>query len=306
MKLHYLLFTALMLITSTIFAQDPQLANSSFESWEDKHTPNNWSTNSTGVIWVNYGAEKTEEATDGNYAVKLETFGSLTATNPGLLTTGKINIFTGKPYHGTPFVGRPTGIGFDYKYLPKDDDNGCVIIVLTKWNTETLKTDTVGGTLYFIKGEQGDYATKQIPIFYLSDETPDSINVTFGSSFFIKPKLHSTLYVDNVKMLYDQIKFPTMCLPAMNIQPKSFLANYMRIPYADGYTLEVAKDKNFETIIEGYPVNYGSEILPLPKPITTNEIANFFYRVKVNYADKESSEWSNVISVPMPTEMLDF
>lgn len=299
MKLNIYFFLAALFIALNLSAQDEQIPNSNFEQWDNTHYATGWNSYEIDVfISTYYTAEQTTDAAFGDYAVKLETQDLVLETLPGVILLGEVDFETFMPYGGIPFTSRPTGMRFSYKYSPQGDDTGVAVALLTKWNETTETADTVGGGFFYIEEPQTEYFRKTFPIYYQSAEQPDTINVGFVSSFE-SPVPGSVMFVDSVEMVYDLVNYPTICLPAGNINANQFTASWVPIPHAIYYSLEVASDENFNTILPDYPVQITNSYQP--SYVVEVPAARYFYRVKVLYAADES-EYSNVITVPMPTQ----
>ncbi len=302
MKRNVLIFFIInLLIAQNIFAQEnAQIPNSNFEQWTDEHHAEGW--NSFDILSLYYTAERSEDAALGDYAVKLKTQDLIFQVVPGTIMLGEVDMSTFSPYGGIPFSSRPTGMTFSHKYLPKGDDYGLAAVILTKWNETTESTDTIGGNLLMLTATQSEYTSKTMPIFYKSLETPDTLNVIFVSSGD-NPVAGSKMFVDDVKLVYDLLSYPTLCLPAISVNHQQFTTIWAPLPHAISYRLEVASDSNFDNMLSGYPMEILNGLDASTSVVTPEAPSKYFYRVKVIYLNDES-EYSNVVQVVMPVEAL--
>ncbi len=293
---------SIILIFSCLTTIAQQLPNPDFENWGDSHTAEGW--NIIDVFGTYYSGEQTSDAAYGISAVKLETQSILGQMMPGVILLGDINMETFMPEGGVEFAGRPTGISFHYKCNPMPNDSMLMLLMLTKWNTETNSRDTIAGTFFTQAEEITDYTKKTLPIIYASIEEPDTINVGFVSSG-MTPVAGSTLFIDSITMEYGFLNLPTICLPATNDDMQNFTANWLPIPNATSYYLDIAYDQDFTT----YLPDYENKILVELFFETTHDISNiepnlYYYRVRVGYL-LETSENSNIIKIAMTTEASD-
>lgn len=287
----------------TTLAQQ-QLPNPDFENWSDTHNADGWNILEVGTSpFLYYSAVQTNDAAYESSAVKLETQSILGQIMPGLILLGEINMETYMPEGGIEFTNRPTGISFHYKYAPAPNDSSLMFLILTKWNSDTNTRDTIAGTFFTQSEEIIEYTKKTLPIFYQSIDAPDTINIIFVSSGET-PVVGSTFYVDFVTMEYGLLNYATMCLPATNTDTQSFTANWLPIPNATSYYLDVATDENFTN----YLPDYENKALPYSEVsyiISDIEPNLYYYRVRVGYNLSDVSENSNPIKIAMTTEALE-
>ena len=285
-------------------AQGQQIANSNFENWTDNHYAEGWNTFELGVFpLVFYSASRATDAAYGDYAVELETRNIVGEQVPGVIMLGDINMDTYMPMGGVPFTDRPTGLSFSYKYSPVGNDALLIVALLTKWNEDTQETDTIGAGIFQSYDLQTSYLRETVPIYYQSEEAPDTINIGFSSSSET-PQDGSILYVDSIALDYEIVNYPTTCFPAINITHSSFTALWGPIPYSVGYQLEVAYDASFTSYVTDFPMLIANDGSNYSYNVSGLEIGQYFYRVKIIYED-EPGEYSNVISVPLPTLALN-
>lgn len=272
-----------------------QVDNGDFETWSD---------NNNAPPWTSYNylfgstAEKTSDSYHGDFAVRMETADLFGEKIPGFISLGNINTESFMPTGGIPFSSRPTGISLYYKYQPAETDTMLVFAALTKWNSAENQTDTIGLTGFFSGDNKTEYSKLQLPFAYFSEETPDTINIGFLSSF-MNPKAGSTLFVDSLTINYGEVQSPTVALPAMELSSSSFLASWLPIPYADGFVVDVASDELFSDYLTGY------EAFDVGFAESTQIQADcglYFYRVNTLYGENDGG-WSNTVPVAMPTQI---
>ncbi len=276
-----------------------QLPNNDFETWEDNYNAAPWrSVGITAGSYSIYSAEKTNDAYQGSAAAKLKTQSFYGQIIPGYFSLGNFDFETLTPSGGIAFADRPTGISLYYKYLPQQTDTMVIYGILTKWDAENAKTDTVGLTGFISEKTINAYTKLQLPFIYFSELTPDTLNIGMLSSA-LTPQEGSELYADSLTMLYGEVHSSTICLPASNYTDTSFTATWVPVPDADSYQLEVARDINFTDYVSGFN--------PYIADLSASYIVNvpsglYFYRVNPQY-ETETGGWSNTISVPMPTSI---
>ncbi len=297
-----LIIVTLLFVNFTAFAQ--QIPNSNFETWTDTYNAEGWNSLNLEVSIFNFhSAEQSTDVEEGIYSAKLTSGELLGQFIPGLITLGEIDIENQSIGGGIPFGERPTGLCYFFKYLPEGNDTTYMISLLTKWNEATENTDTIGMTAYFTSNETSAYTQVNVPYIYNSEEIPDTLNVIFLSSGFTGT-VGSTLLVDNVSMLYtDVIISPTFCFSATDTAPFDFTTDFMDIPNAVSYKLDVAHDANFTnflTIYENWDIGLNTSYYVG----TIVQPSLYFYRVRVNYGTEISMN-SNTIAVPLPTLSLD-
>lgn len=184
---------------SALFSAKAQIGNASFETWTQTgayEQPNGWLTANPLLAIIpfntNFTTKKDADATDGTYAALLHSqhYTFVGGNLPGVVTTGSIDfdMQTGDVsfYGGTPFAYRPEAISFDFKYYPGMDTNAIMdsafgFAVLTKWNTSLSSLDTIAFA-YMLMTDSSEYASAELTFNYLSNDTPDSLLLTFSSS----------------------------------------------------------------------------------------------------------------------------
>ncbi|MFW5757358.1 MAG: InlB B-repeat-containing protein [Bacteroidota bacterium] len=297
---------ALTLISFSIFANNlEQLPNGGFENWQDENNAEGWNTLSIEFLFFSiYLAEQTTDAAAGDFAVKLTTESVAGfAEVPGLISLGSIDLENLVANGGIPFTERPTELSFSYKYFPVNDDMMGSFLLLTKWNEIEEKRDTVGGTIFSSPLQTEEYEHITLPIVYLSDQIPDTINVGFTSSSFM-PQQGSTLFVDSVHLGYQISNITPLALPATNIESNSFTANWIPVPLSEYSVFQLGKDEEFTELMENYENVIVENTFPDPGVLEIENVlpGQYFYRLAAEN-EGESDLYSNLITVSMPTQL---
>lgn len=282
----------------SVYSQEEQIPNSNFENWTDIYHATGWNSQITFVTTFNT-AERTSDNYQGNYAAKLTTKSYYTLTLPGMITLGDVDYTNLSASGGIPFTSRPTGISFYMKYATVQDTM-MMLTYLTKWNSETLHTDTIGGIIYMNNETYSEYTKISLPVIYYSEEIPDTLNMIFLSSLF-SGNSGTSLFLDSISMDYGLQILPTICLPATNISESGFTANWLPIQNATSYSIDLSTDETFTNFVENFNnfdvgnTTHFDFSFPVAEP-------QYFYRVRVNY-DTEQSINSNRINanLPIPT-----
>jgi|GEM_PF-5059265 len=217
-----LLIISFIVLSFVAKAQDT-IPNANFEKWSafgSDQVPNQWSTSDVVYSEIDslyseyYGTFATFKDTTTvtqttgytGYGVKMTTraqemdihipsilgsppFDSTAYdTLPGFIITGY-----GSTYRPTTFSGY-------YTFSPVGKDTAVILIGLTKWNSNTASEDSIGGGIYYISAAVSSYTSFNIPITYISGETPDSITIFISSSFANVPNLGTSLVVDDLTL----------------------------------------------------------------------------------------------------------
>jgi len=303
----------LIFATFTGFSQT-QVPNQYFENWHTISDPNdsleNWSTavfydlgGLWGVIRVPTAEQEASDVFQGSFSVKMECYqeqysGILV---PGMMQLGNLVVSDDDMdiNGGYPFADRPLGMSFYAKYQPATADTAFMLAYLTKYNSSTNSSDTIGASMYLFTETLADYTKILLPFAYQSEDMPDTINIIFISTNPENMKVGSTLWVDSLYMKYDFDAYPTFTFAATNVTDTSFVANWFPLPGAVNYSLDVATDTNFVQIIPEYNdliVSSYSQTVNIPDAYQDEE--NYFYRVRVNYTNTTSIN-SNVTAVKL-------
>lgn len=204
-------FVSALFLSSGLNAQNA-IPNPGFENWTNAE-PNGWSTinrNLLGTVFTAVTIDNTNPQ-QGNASIKLESitkevflFGPVTV--PGLITLGEIILDienqTATVDGGVPISGKPESLNGWFRYLPAAGDMGIVGIGLTRWNgtsRDTLSYD------YLLMSDQPDWQTFKLPVNYIIQAQPDTMNILFLSSNALSGTIieGSILWLDNLWIEYD-------------------------------------------------------------------------------------------------------
>jgi hypothetical protein len=209
------LLTIASIVASTgIFAQ--QLQNSGFETWASG-SPSGWGTADDMLAGTGLASGTTLETqvspgNSGSSACQLQTqsvsllfIGNFDV--PGIINSAPItlNLTSGSiNFDFAPYTSIPTSYSFYYKFSPVNGDTAASICYFTKWNTTTNLRDTIGygGTL--ILNSAAAFTQMSVPITWLSQNAPDSIQMLFFSSAGAVAQINTTLTIDDVNMQIPQ------------------------------------------------------------------------------------------------------
>lgn len=214
MKKFLLTITAAALTTLAVNAQ----VDYGFETWVDvanaapgTQDPKGWASFNvlTAVSMPPTVIKETASPAVGSAAAKIVTQPiPAIVTIPGydtvgLLAIGSINLLTKSINLGTAYTSRSAKVTFSTKYQPASLDTASVYVALTKYNTTTKKIDTVAKGLWNSSATVTAWTAQTIDLNYnpnFSNVAPDSIKIIASSSSFYRPKVGSTLYIDDINM----------------------------------------------------------------------------------------------------------
>jgi hypothetical protein len=179
------------------------LTNGSFENWTNA-IPNGWSTSRSALPASTAEVKETVSFFDGAASINM--------------TSTQLGAPIGLPYSGFVHYGasyydasigdirmslvqyayRPDSIRFAYKYIPSAGDSAGLSLSLTKGSGGSLIANITMGF-----HATPNFKVVTLPIKYMSTLTPDSLSLTFQSSFdLFNPTIGSKLWIDGVKMIY--------------------------------------------------------------------------------------------------------
>jgi len=157
---------------------------------------------------------RTNDKHSGNYAVKLESkiWGADTSAQglliPGLLTIG--TFVTTHPWvlQGKPFTSKPYSFEGYYKYISVENDSAIIYAKLSKYNFQLNKQDTIAEAKFIIKNSVINYQLFSIKFeYYNLSLTPDTLSMVFvssGGGQNFEGKAGSTLFIDDIKFVYNK------------------------------------------------------------------------------------------------------
>lgn len=138
------------------------------------------------------------------------TLGEKTIFLPGVVGAITVVIDKQTALFGRPYTGRPEALKGVMKYKPVNGDSAAIFVEVYK-TSESGQRQMITRNEVIYKEAITDWTEFNIPLDYLSDETPDSICVLFVSSagydfkdlFNCQGQIGSTLWVDNCRFVID-------------------------------------------------------------------------------------------------------
>lgn len=132
---------------------------------------------------------------------------------PGVVGALTVLIDDQSAAFGRPFTSRPKAIKGYMKYAPVNGDSASIFVEVYKYNEAAGIRQIVGRVEKKFYDAVGDWTAFDLPLSYNNDMTPDSISVLFVSSagydfedlFNCKGQIGSTLWVDDVEFVYDNV-----------------------------------------------------------------------------------------------------
>lgn len=237
-----LLFLTLILLNLNSLAQQDTIQNAGFEDWGTNpfyDEPIGWTTlNPLASILGSELAYQTTDPTEyvsGSFGIRLETTEiSGVGTTPSILTNGTINTSTQEVEGGTPINSRPLGFGGWYRFDPVNLDTGFVTVTLTRWDAVNGVRVLVGTAEADLSDTQGQFVNDEIEFEYLDPETPDTVQILFGSGTDVDPQLGTNLYLDDLYYTY----------PQSVVSPRSIGLNLFPNPVSDVLNIITSKKVN--------------------------------------------------------------
>jgi len=162
---------------------------------------------------------KTDDKYSGTYAAKLVSASfplsdCVTVFIPGMLGTAQMDYAAigAKIGKGCPGC-RPLKVSGYYKAMPVNGDSCAVVILVSRWNAETKKKDTIGYGRMVVYNEVPAYTKFDVPVNYdpeMNSEVPDSLTLLavssagFNAVQFMQQvgQEGSTMYVDELILEY--------------------------------------------------------------------------------------------------------
>lgn len=203
------LLIAFVCALNTLNAQS--FPNGGFETWTNQtiyEDPQYWaSMNMLTAFGAEETAVKTIQAHSGTYALKLTTSVSDIGndgemdTIPGVLMLGTADLMSGTGSTGYPFVHRPDSLVGWYKLISPDNDPFMLQFSATKWDPTSESQEMIGLGLFEGEASSG-YIRFSIPINYMENFSPDSIQVFIGNSKNGSGS-QNELYLDDLSFIYN-------------------------------------------------------------------------------------------------------
>ncbi len=297
MKRIYLSLLLLFLNIQIIYSQ-AQIPNSSFEEWNNY--PAVWTNTVTAHGITIVTADRSNDAYSGSYAAKLETRLIISGdVVPGMIQLGYFDFDTKKNKGGIPFSSRPTAFKVYLKYDHQNSTDSLIVYcVLTKYDKKQHKTIKISESWFTYNQNIENYTSFEFPIYYKTNDTPDTINIGFSSS---GAQLHigSTLLVDSLTLEYNNhFLAPTVDFP-INARDTSFDAVWAGSDSTNFYYLDIASDKNFTHHLPGFSDKNVGDTNIYHVSIRDTSIKEIYYRLKANY-DSIVSDYSETMQMAIP------
>jgi hypothetical protein len=240
MKKTIISIAAVAFTSASLFAQIP---NNSFEIWTSMGSysnPDGWDqlnsmTTGMGVYTCTKGTGTGTPA--GVAYLKLV---SKTVTGmgvmPGVAVSGVIDAAAMKPKSGFPYTGQPQKLTGSWQYMAgSTSDAGFIAVLLTKWNSTSMKRDTIAKANQVLSGMAMSWATFNINLTYMNSAMPDSAIIVLSASG-TTPVANSYLYVDNLSFAGSVAGINTIDTYVSNI-------NAYPNPTSDNITIELNAQK---------------------------------------------------------------
>lgn len=178
-----------------------QIPNASFENWDTVSqvvNPSFWqSLNLPNTTLANKMAIYGSPGTAGSKYLKLTSQKFNNKLYTGMITSGKMDSVTLEPLSGFPFTNRPGAIVGKWQHMVMGGNQGFVLVLLTKWNSNTLKRDTIAYTKTKLVDMAMAWEDFEIPLDYVSSDLPDSCIIQLSASGNL-PKQSDYLWVDEL------------------------------------------------------------------------------------------------------------
>lgn len=235
MKSFYLLF--MVLAIAAISTAQTTIPNAGFEDWTSAgsyENPDSWDspndvTSSLGKIVVE---KESSIVHGGSYSAVIKAESSIAGTLPGILTLADFGFdllsFSATIEGGTPFTGRPYSMKGWVQYEPQNNDICLIGAFLLKENAGSWDTIAIAGfdtTVTLLSWTEFE------AIFdYRNGDTPTHLNVILLPADRNNPQANSTLYVDDLSLVYTQSVSDISSMPRIT----SFQQNELLTIHVDG------------------------------------------------------------------------
>jgi len=228
--LRFLLISFVAIFWTTNLTAQYQFANPGFEEWEEIGLgpnilePTNWSSikstddpdlnNTAPLVWG-----KSDDAHTGNYSLYLFTLNLFGIKVPGTITNGRIHASmipdSGYTYTDpdnaewhTRLSAKPDSLVGWYKAKPEPGDYAKVKVVMHNgFIAVSENQDTsayIGSGTRYLSGEVvNEWKRFSVPIKYYKSEKPEFILITISSSKGTDATPGSELWVDDLKLIYN-------------------------------------------------------------------------------------------------------
>lgn len=211
----FLLFILILSISNQNIATSQNIPNPGFENWTAGE-PDEWNTINQTILGTSFIPVTRDQSNphSGTSCVKLETITQNVflvgpVTMPGILSLGEITLDivnqTGTVDGGVPISGYPTVLNGWFRYQPALGDSCIIGIGLSKWNGSSR--DTIAYSYLTIGGLNTNWQEFALPIEYLIQAEPDTMNIIFFSSNLLtgSPTTGSKLWVDDLSLFFSAV-----------------------------------------------------------------------------------------------------
>ena len=253
----FIVATVFFLLPAGVFAQ-AQLENAGFEEWDTlAYDPDNnilivepvkWSSLKTADNLAELAPDVcflSEDAHSGNYSVHLQNKSSFGTVANGLVTSGRVHaeVEKEKAYTFTDLEnwewhmrlsGRPDSIAGWFKYTSADGDFGTFDFILhTGYFRKPARPEDstrMVGSAYFETpaSDVTEWTRFCVPFHYFKEDTrPEYILVTISSGNEYEAKDGSELWVDDLKMIYNNGN-------TTSVRPRPVTSADLKSWYSDG------------------------------------------------------------------------
>jgi hypothetical protein len=208
-----LLSGILLLLVSFFVMGQTQMPNGNLENWTDPglgfENPDHWQTpNEATLITQQFTTTKSTDAASGTYSARLEAIEVAAGfVAPGVITLGNfiVDYINNTAYltGGIPYSDRPLYLCGAYKNYPAANDSAIIMVYFTEYLTDKGQTDTIGIGLMYSSQTVDNWTNFHIPINWLNDHTPDTMNLFVVSSNMMNPTAGSLMYIDKLEFVDD-------------------------------------------------------------------------------------------------------
>lgn len=237
MKKTILCLSLLSVFAGSSMAQNEPLPDGKFEYWKTGNQYGNAGTydDLANPFWESLNSlstlppemftgpvtlfkDKGRSGADGDFAPKMVSNTMKFGEDEDIFLPGVVGAISVVPdkqtaTFGRPFTSRPKAIKGYMKYAPVNGDSASIFVEVYKYNEAAGIRQTVGRVEKRFHDAVEDWTAFELPIVYNNDMTPDSVTVLFVASagyafndlFKCKGQIGSTLWVDDVEFVYDNV-----------------------------------------------------------------------------------------------------
>ncbi len=180
-----------------------QIPNNGFEIWTSTNgyqNPTDWGN--LNEITKSYSVATCGKLSPGNPGSFYLVVRTVSVTGkgliPGRVVSGKIDTINYKAVSGYPFTLRPLSLSYNMQYMVAlPSDTAFVSVLLTKWNVNLLRRDTVAYGVSNFNAMAHTWFTNSTYLNYKSGDNPDSACIVISSSNNV-PLNNSYMYIDHL------------------------------------------------------------------------------------------------------------